>query len=242
MLPIPSFDIAIPALAKSSEQLLKHGLENPSLLTIALVFSGGLLTSLNPCSISLLPITVAYLAGFENKFSALQRSLVFCSGIVSALILLGTLSGLIGNLYGQLPGIIPTLVALLAVGMGLNLLGLVKFPLPEGPDPKAWQEKVPTSLAPLAAGFAFGLASSPCTTPVLAVLLGWIAESGKPIVGIILLASFGFGQVLPLLLAGTAAAAIPRLLAIRPIVRGVPKLSGVFFLFTGLLTLLARWA
>ena len=29
-------------------------------------FAGGLLTSLGPCSLSLLPITLAYLAGFQG--------------------------------------------------------------------------------------------------------------------------------------------------------------------------------
>ena len=57
-----------------------------------------------------------------------------------------------------------------------------------------------------------------------------------------LLGSFGFGQVLPLLLAGTFAAAIPKLLALRGISRWVPPISGVVLLTTGLLTLLARWS
>jgi cytochrome c-type biogenesis protein len=44
-----------------------------------------------------------------------------------------------------------------------------------------WTSKVPAPLAPVAAGLAFGLAASPCTTPVLAVLLGWIASTGRPL-------------------------------------------------------------
>ena len=134
------------------------------------------------------------------------------------------------------------LVAILAVVMGLNLLGLLRIPLPSGPDPELWRQKVPAPLAPVAAGLAFGLAASPCTTPVLAVLLGWIAQSGRPLAGVVLLSSFGIGQVLPLLLAGTFAAAIPKLLALRGISRWVPPASGVILLTSGLLTLLARWS
>ena len=78
--------------------------------------------------------------------------------------------------------------------------------------------------------------------PVLAVLLGWIAQSGRPLAGVALLSSFGIGQVLPLLLAGTFAAAIPKLLALRGISRWVPPASGVVLLTSGLLTLLARWS
>jgi len=58
----------------------------------------------------------------------------------------------------------------------------------------------------------------------------------------VLLSSFGLGQVMPLLLAGTFAAAVPKLLALRPIGRWVPPISGVVLLTSGVLTLLARWS
>ena len=222
--------------------MLNQALRNPGPFTLALVFGGGALTSLGPCSLSLLPVTLAYLAGFEDGRSPWQRSLAFCSGIVGALVLLGSLSGLLGRIYGQVPALVPTLVAILAVVMGLNLLGLLRIPLPTGPDPDRWRQQVPPSLAPVAAGLAFGLAASPCTTPVLAVLLGWIAQSGRPLVGMVLLTSFGIGQVLPLLMAGTFAASVPKLLSLRPIGRWVPPISGVVLLASGMLTLLARWS
>ncbi|CAK6701450.1 putative c-type cytochrome biogenesis protein CcdA [Synechococcus sp. WH 5701] len=208
-----------------------------------MVFSAGLLTSLGPCSLSLLPITVAYMAGFsspEAPGQAWQRSLSFAAGIVAALVLLGGTTSLLGRLYGQVPGVVPTVVALLAVVMGLNLLGLVRLPLPAGPDPELWRQRVPAPLAPLAAGAAFGLAASPCTTPVLAVLLAWIAQQGQPLVGMLLLTCFGAGQVIPLMLAGTAAAAMPRLLALRERSRWIPPISGVVLLASGGLTLLAQ--
>jgi cytochrome c-type biogenesis protein len=213
------------------------------------VFSGGLLTSLGPCSLSLLPVTLAYLAGFGGDPSPLaeprstlpwQRSLSFTAGIVSALVFLGGASALLGRLYGSLPSQIPLVVAVVAVLMGLNLLGLLPIPLPAGPDPERWRRLVPAPLGPLAAGLAFGLASTPCTTPVLAVLLAWIAQNGRPLTGMLLLVSFGAGQVIPLLLAGTAAASLPSLLRLRRIGQWIPPLSGVVLLTTGCLTLIAQ--
>ncbi|MBM5792098.1 MAG: cytochrome c biogenesis protein CcdA [Cyanobacteria bacterium M_surface_10_m1_298] len=234
-----------PALAdwaRSGEQLLSSSLAHPGPLTVGLVFAGGLLTSLGPCSLSLLPVTLAYLAGFDRSGQApWVRSLSFCAGIVSSLVLLGLASGALGRIYGQVPGFIPTLVALLAVVMGLNLLGLLPLQLPAGPDPEQWRQRVPPALAPLAAGLAFGLAASPCTTPVLAVLLAWIAQAGNPFAGVVLLSAFAGGQVMPLLLAGTAAAWAPRLLALRSLGQWVPPVSGAVLLLTGCLTLLARW-
>lgn len=228
-------------LARASEQVLQGSLAQPGPFTLALVFAGGLLTSLSPCSLSLLPVTLAYLAGFDGQRQApWQRSISFSAGIVSSLVLLGLASGLMGRLYGRLPSQIPLLVAVVAVLMGLNLLGLLRLPLPSGPDPELWRRRVPAPLAPVAAGLAFGLAATPCTTPVLAVLLAWMAQNGRPLVGMVLLTSFGAGQVLPLLLAGTAAASLPRLLQLRRLGSWVPPLSGVVLLTTGALTLLAQ--
>lgn len=93
---------------------------------------------------------------------------------------------------------------------------------------------------PAGSGAAFGLAASPCTTPVLAVLLAWIAQQGRPLLGMLLLTCFGAGQVIPLVLAGSAAATMPRLLALRERSRWIPPISGAILLASGGLTLLAR--
>jgi cytochrome c-type biogenesis protein len=216
--------------ARSGEQILQSSLAHPGALTLALVFSGGLLTSLGPCSLSLLPVTLAYLAGFESEGQRpWLRSLSFCAGIAGSLVLLGLVSGGLGRIYGQVPGLVPT-------------LGLLPLQLPAGPDPEQWRRRVPPALAPLAAGLAFGLAASPCTTPVLAVLLAWISQAGQPLVGALLLSAFAAGQVMPLLLAGVAAASLPRLLALRALGQWVPPVSGVVLLVSGALTLLARWS
>jgi cytochrome c-type biogenesis protein len=263
-------------LARSGEQQLRLSLAHPGPFTLALVFSGGLLTSLGPCSLSLLPVTLAYLAGFGGRDSEQgqeagtagrgaaeaagglllagadasvaaarpslpwQRSLSFAAGIVLSLVLLGLASGLLGHLYGSLPVQVPLLVAVVAVVMGLNLLGLLRLPLPAGPDPERWRRFVPAPLAPLAAGFAFGLAATPCTTPVLAVLLTWMAQSGRPLAGMLLLTAFGAGQVVPLLVAGLVAASLPTLLGLRRLGQWIPPISGVVLLTTGALTLLAQ--
>ena len=153
---IAFLDLALSDLARSGEQLLNSTLQQPGPLSLGIVLLVGALTSLGPCSLSLLPVTMAYLAGFESEQSPWQRSLAFCTGIVAALVMLGSLSGLLGGIYGQVPGLVPTLVAILAVVMGLNLLGIVRVPLPAGPDPQAWSRRVPATLAPIAAGLAFG--------------------------------------------------------------------------------------
>ena len=236
---ISSLGLTLSDLARNGEQLVSSGLNNPNPLSLLIVFLGGLLTSLGPCSLSLLPITIAYLAGFQDNQKPVQRSLNFCSGIVISLVILGTLSGFLGKIYGQLPSLFSILISLLALTMGLNLLGIIKFSLPTGPDPEIWKQKVPPALAPLSAGLAFGLASSPCTTPVLAVLLAWIARQGNPLNGTIFLASFAIGQVMPLLIAGLFAASLPKILSLRAFGKWIPPFSGVILLTVGFLSLIS---
>ena len=238
---ISSISLIFSDLTRNGEQLIDNGLSNPTPITLLVVFMGGLLTSLGPCSLSLLPITVAYLAGFKNNQNPLQRTISFCSGIVISLVILGSLSGFLGKIYGQLPGFFSIFISLLAIIMGLNLLGLLKFSLPSGPNPEIWTSKVSPAFAPISAGLAFGLASSPCTTPVLAVLLAWVAKQGNPLSGTIFLASFAIGQIVPLFIAGTFAASIPKLLSLRPIGKWVPPISGVILLSVGLISLLSIW-
>jgi len=240
-LSISSISLIFSDLTRHGEQIINNGLNDPTPLTLLIVFTGGLLTSLGPCSLSLLPITVAYLAGFKNKQKPLQKTISFCGGIVVSLVILGSLSGFLGKIYGQLPGFFSIIISLLAIVMGLNLLGLLKFSLPSGPDPDIWTSKVPPSCAPVSAGLAFGLASSPCTTPVLAVLLAWVAKQGNPLSGTIFLTSFAIGQIVPLFIAGTFAASIPKLLSLRPIGKWVPPISGVILLSVGLISLLSIW-
>jgi cytochrome c-type biogenesis protein len=166
----------------------------------------------------------------------------FSGGIVASLVLLGFSSSLFGRLYGQIPEGVSLVVAGVAVVMGLHLLGLIPLQWPAGPDPERWRQRVPAPLAPLAAGLAFGLAATPCTTPVLAVLLAWMAQAGRPLEGMLLLTCFGAGQVFPLLLAGTVAASLPTLLHLRMVGRWIPPISGVVLLTTGALTLAAHFA
>ena len=65
---------------------MEQGLNHPGPFTIFLVFAAGLLTSLGPCSLSLLPITIAYVGGTKNnKFKLIG----FSGGVIFSLITLG---------------------------------------------------------------------------------------------------------------------------------------------------------
>ncbi len=217
---------------------MEQGLNHPSPFTVFLIFTAGLLTSLGPCSLSLLPITIAYIGATKNnKF----RLISFSCGVIFSLITLGALSGFLGKVYGQLPSYYTSLVAFIAIVMGLNLLGILKFQLPNGPDLKLIQDKLPSAITPFVIGGAFGLASSPCITPVLATLLAWVSQAKNPAISIIFLFFFGLGQVTPLVLAGATTENLKQFLELRKYSQIIPTLSGVFLVTIGILNLISNW-
>ena len=217
---------------------MENGLYNPGPLTVFLVFSAGLLTSLGPCSLSLLPITIAYIGGTDkNKFKLIS----FSGGVIFSLVTLGAISGLLGQIYGQMPSYFSSIVAVIAIIMGLNLLGILKFQLPNGPDLKAIENSIPSFLAPFSIGTTFGLASSPCITPVLATLLAWVSQAKNPIISIIFLFFFGLGQVTPIIIAGATTENLKTFLELRKFSQVIPTLSGIFLVLLGFLNLFSNW-
>ena len=218
---------------------MQQGLNNPGPITVFLVFSAGLLTSLGPCTLSLLPITIAYIGGTKrNQFKLAS----FSGGIIFSLVTLGALSGFLGKIYGQISSSYTSIVALIAIIMGFNLLGVFKFQLPNPPDMKFIENKVPSLVAPFVIGTTFGLASSPCITPVLATLLAWVSQAKNLTVSIVFLFFFGLGQVTPIIIAGAATENLKKFLDLRKYSQVIPTLSGIFLVSLGVLNLFSNYA
>ena len=89
-------------------------------------------------------------------------------------------------------------------------------------------------------GLTFGLVASPCSTPVLATLLAWVAGTGDLLIGSGLLIAYAAGYVAPLILAGTFTATLKKLLELRRWSSWINPISGSFLLIFGILSLLLR--
>ena len=176
-----------------------------------------------------------------RKTDQKYKTFSFCSGIIFSLVILGALSGFFGKIYGQFSNIFTTSVAIFAIFMGLNLLGLIKFRLPNIPNIESISGKIPSFLTPLVTGITFGFASSPCITPVLATLIAWVAQAKSPTISIIFLFFFGLGQVTPLIIAGATTINLKRFLELRKYSQVIPTFSGIVLISLGILNLLSNW-
>ncbi|KAK9092739.1 hypothetical protein Syun_027650 [Stephania yunnanensis] len=75
-------------------------------------------------------------------------------------------------------------------------------------DPHAVVANLSSSVQAYLAGLTFALAASPCSTPVLAFILGYVAASRDPVIGGSLLLTYTTDYIAPLFLAASFAGAL----------------------------------
>lgn len=228
-------------LEQFADRLVANQLTHLTWVSVSVIFAAGLLTSLSPCMLSMLPITIGYIGGNETKsrWQALAQSTWFSLGLATTLAGLGIMAALLGRVYGQVGIGLPVIVGIVAILMGLNLLEALPLQLPSfsGLD---WSKDLPQALRAYLIGLTFGLVASPCSTPVLATLLSWVATTQNMILGGVLLLSYTAGYVVPLVLAGTFTAAIKKLLQLRQWSGWITPVSGALLVGFGVFSLLSR--
>ncbi len=231
-------------LQRLADTLVQGQLQHLGWGSFAVVLGAGLITSLSPCMLSMLPITLGYLGGYEATGQTQGRvwlqSLWFSCGIATTLAGLGVLAALMGRVYGQVGLGLPILVALLAIAMGLNLLNALPIPLPNWGGLGWISPQLPRGVRSYLIGLSFGIAASPCSTPVLATLLAWVASLQVWWTGGALLLVYTLGYCMPLMVAGSFTLVLKRFLALRQWSAWITPTSGVFLVAFGVFVLLGR--
>lgn len=207
--------------------------------SIAVMYGTGLLMSFSPCALSLLPLTIGYVLGTETGdsdsgsssigddgssgrgYNSFLPSAAFAAGLATVLSVLGLSASSAGKLFGSNgPGgagvsefALPLLSSFIAVAAGLNLLELVTLRLPSWEAGMEAFTGLPRGLRAYALGASSALVASPCCTPVLASILGFVATSQDPALGLALLLAYSLGYTTPLMVAGTASGALSNIMS-----------------------------
>jgi len=210
-------------------------IENASVLAFAIVFLGGILTSIGPCNVAMIPLVVGYVGGTHDltRARAFILSLVFAIGLALTFMLLGVAAALIGGLVGASTNWWYYVVAFVCFVIGLNMLGLIRIETP------LWlgglREKIKIKGAPgaLALGLVSGLVASQCATPVLAVILTYVMAKGALVYGAALLFVYAMGRGVPIVLAGTFAGVLKSFQKLGPWSDVIEKASGMIVIGVG---------
>ena len=239
---LETIQIQLYQLEQFANSLVNNQLTHLSLTSIGVIFLAGLLTSLTPCMLSMLPITIGYIGGYEaeGRLKGAIQSVWFSLGLATTLAALGILATSLGKVYGQIGIGLPIIVSAIAIIMGLNLLEILPLRLPSLGATDWITDDLPAGLRSYLLGLTFGLVASPCSTPVLATLLAWVATTQDVLLGGGLLLAYTAGYVAPLILAGTFTATIKKLLELRRWSSWITPASGALLLGFGVFTLLSR--
>ncbi|MFH1756738.1 MAG: cytochrome c biogenesis protein CcdA [Pseudomonadota bacterium] len=209
---------------------------NPWLAPLA-VFLGGALTASNPCVLAMIPLMMAFVGAYQGNSGARKAfifSLLFVIGLTITFTLLGFIAALMGRLVGDVGRFWPYLVAAVCFIMGLHLLEVWNFDLPL---PQTWKPTKGGAWGAFLLGLLFGAVSTPCATPILAVLLVYIASKGNLAYGGLLLFLYALGHCALILIAGTSMGLAKRLIESRGLNKGLVYLrkgSGVLIILIGL--------
>jgi cytochrome c-type biogenesis protein len=169
-------------------------------MSLALAFLAGLLTSLSPCVLPVLPLVVGG-ALSQHRLGPLA----LCGGLGLSFSLLGMMVSLATQAFGFDPAVVRVGGAGLLLFFGLALLM---------PPAQGWFSRL---LAPLASragsltaggtglwgnfftGAMLGAVWSPCSGPTLGVAVGLATQAGTALRGFVLMLVFGLAASLPLL-------------------------------------------
>ena len=189
-----------------------HWIEAAPWLAFAGAFLGGLLTASNPCVLVSIPLVLSFVAGNQEAVSW-RKSLLYSVCMVLCLsvtfLVLGLAAALMGRFFGVQGRFWPYLIGAVCLFMGLHMLGWLPlrlgFSLPFTPSTRG-------ALGAFILGLLFGVISTPCAVPILAVLLTFIAQKGSVLYGGGLLLTYALGHCTLVLVGGISMGAMKGLL------------------------------
>ena len=216
-----AFGVLIPVLPA----LLTHGVNadvsgrlglaaGVSAGTFAVLFLAGVLTSLTPCVYPLIPITVSIFGArkAEHRARSAALSAVYVGGIAATYSALGLFAALSGKAFGSAlssPAVIAVLAVFL-VALAASMFGAFEIALPSGLQQKLAGVQGTGFAGAFGMGLVAGLIAAPCTGPVLAGVLAYVATQRSAVLGFWMLFTYAIGMGLLFFILGATSLRLPR--------------------------------
>lgn len=210
---------------------------NTQIILLITSFLGGIIASISPCSLAMLPIVIGYIGGYskQDTYKTLIQLLSFIFGTAIIFTTIGIICALTGRVFISIAGnYFMLLIAGLLMIMGLNLIGILDLQIP------SIINKIPQSrtnsifLYPMLLGATFALGGTPCSTPILAGIMSLASISSNITLAIFMLFLFSIGQGIILVIAGVFTSIIKQFGKVIELSELLLKISGCILILASL--------
>lgn len=206
-------------------------------ILLAISFIGGVLASLSPCSLAMLPLIIGYIGGFskETPYRTFLQLSFFIFGTAIVFTAIGIVCAITGKVFANTFGAYFTLIlASLLLVLGLKLLEILDFDTPTIIKAMPTNKTNSIYLYPILLGITFALAGTPCSTPILAGIMTFAAIGKSLILAITMLFLFALGQGVILIIAGLFTSSIKNMKSLAKFTEILLKASGVMLILVAI--------
>jgi cytochrome c-type biogenesis protein len=212
----------------------------------------GMASFLSPCVFPLIPSYLSFVSGVsfdelkdkevKKRLGIFFQTLFFVAGFSIIFILLGVLSTGIGSFLSRNSLLVNIVSGAVIILFGLHFIfdfiKILNF------EKRFSVEKLPSGkIGALLLGLAFGAGWTPCIGPFLGSILFLASASGKMVEGVFLLFCYSLGLGIPFLLAGLFFSVFFKYFQkIKPHLKTIRIIGGIFLVIVGVLILLGRFS
>lgn len=177
-------------------------------INVFLAFGAGFLSFISPCVLPLFPVFLSYITGMsiseikdENKRlnkKAFLHTICFLLGFSAVFIMIGFTTTYISEFLLTYQGLIRQIGSILIIFFGLVIVGIFNFEFLMKDRKITFKNRPSGFIGSVIIGMAFSLGWTPCTGPILAIVLSLAATN--PETGIVMMTGYILGFSIPFLL------------------------------------------
>lgn len=220
-------------------QIFSAGTSSPQiwLFMFCASFAGGVIASISPCSLAMLPLIIGYVGGYskETPFRTFIQLCFFICGTAIVFSIIGIICAVTGSVFASaLGGYFTLIIASLLMVMGLKITSLLDFEMPVIIKAMPVNSTNSLFLYPILLGIVFALAGTPCSTPILAGIMAFAAIGKNLLAAIFMLFLFALGQGLILIIAGIFTSSVKNLKKLSGYTNILMKISGALLMLVAI--------
>jgi thiol:disulfide interchange protein DsbD len=182
--------------------------------TFAILFVAGVLTSLTPCVYPLIPITVSVFGArqTDHRARSMALSATYVLGIAAMYSALGLFAALSGKAFGSALSspVVVGLLALFLMALAASMFGAFDIAVPQPIQQKLLGVKSAGYAGAFGMGLVAGIVAAPCTGPVLAGVLAYVATKRSAVLGFWMLFTYAIGVGVLFFVIGATSLRLPR--------------------------------